>query len=160
MGATASSHHAQCSLGIQVEMVFGQRPYVGTVVSWEALTEFGHRIQHVVLFKDGTKDDYSLGQILKGAEAFVTTRAATGAPAGAPLLQGGGAQVAAASPPVATATVGSVSLGVPASFTNYPFQAYLDNDWVEGWVVDREVLASGDHRWRLQLLAPRHEEVI
>ena len=66
----------------------------------------------------------------------------------------------AASPPVATATVGSVSLGVPASFTNYPFQAYLGNDWVEGRVVDREVLANGDHRWRLQLLAPRHEEVI
>ena len=43
---------------------------------------------------------------------------------------------------------------------NYPFQAYLGTDWVEGRIVDREVLASGDHRWRLQLLAPRHEEVI
>ena len=31
---------------------------------------------------------------------------------------------------------------------------------MEGRVVDREVLASGDHRWRLQLLAPRLEEVI
>jgi len=110
-------------------------------------------------FEDGTKGDYSWEKILKGAEAFVTTRAATGAPAGAPLyiLQGGGAQVAAASPPVATATVGSMSLGVPASFANYPFQAYLGNDWVEGRVVDREVLASGDHRWRVQLPAPRHE---
>jgi len=36
----------------------------------------------------------------------------------------------------------------------------LGNDWVEGRVVDREVLASGDHRWRVQLPAPRHEEVI
>ena len=50
--------------------------------------------------------------------------------------------------------------GVPASFTNYPFQAYLGSDWAEGRVVGREVLASGDHRWRVQLLAPRHEEVI
>jgi len=114
----------------------------------------------VVLFEDGTKIDCSWEQILKGAEAFVTTRAASGAPAGAPSLQRGGAQVAAASPPVATATMGSGSLGVPTSFTNYPFQAYLCNDWVKGRVVDREVLASGDHRWRLQLLAPRHEEVI
>jgi len=160
VGATASSHYAQCVLGVQAEMVFGQRPYVGRVVSWEAFPEFGHRIQHVVLFEDGTKGDYSWEQILKGAEAFVTSRAASGAPAGAPLLQGGASQVAAASPPVATATVDSVSLGVPVSFTNYPFQAYLGNDWVEGRVVDREVLASGDHRWRLQLLAPRHEEVI
>ena len=56
--------------------------------------------------------------------------------------------------------MGSVSLGVPASFTNYPFQAYLGNDWVEERIVDRKVLASGDHRWRLQLLAPRHDEVI
>ena len=125
MGATASSHHAQCSLGIQVEMVFGQRPYVGTVVSWEAFPEFGHRIQHVVLFEDGTKGDYSWGQILKGAEAFVTTRAATGAPAGAPLLQGGGAQVAAASPPVATATVGSVSLGDPPLSRTTPIRSIL-----------------------------------
>ena len=83
-----------------------------------------------------------------------------GAPTGAPLLQGGGAQVAAASPPVATATVGSVSLGVPTSFTHYPFQAHLGSGWVEGRVVGREVLASCDHRWRVQLPAPRHEEVI
>ena len=61
---------------------------------------------------------------------------------------------------MATATVGSVSLGVPASFANYPFQAYLGSDWVEGRIVDREVLARGDHRWRVQLLAPRHEGVI
>jgi len=40
VGATASSHHAQCVLGVQVEMVFGQRPYVDKVVSWEAFPEF------------------------------------------------------------------------------------------------------------------------
>ena len=59
VGATASSHHAQCVLGVKVEMIFGQRPYAGTVVSWEAFPEFGRRIQHVVLFEDGTKGDYS-----------------------------------------------------------------------------------------------------
>ena len=37
---TASSHHAQCFLGVKAEVVFGQRPYVGTVVSWESFPEF------------------------------------------------------------------------------------------------------------------------
>ena len=160
MGATASSHHAQCVLGVKVEMIFGQRPYVGTVVSWEAFPEFGRRIQHVVLFEDGTKGDYSWQRIMEGAEAFVKTRAAPGAPTGAPLLQGGGAPADAAPPPAAALPVDSVSLGVPASFRNYPFQSYLGTEWVEGRIVDREVLASGDHRWRLQLLAPRQHEVI
>jgi len=138
VGATASSHHAQCVLDVEVEMIFGQRPYVGTVVSWEAFPEFGRRIQHVVLFEDGTKGEYSWQHILEGAEAFVKTRTAPGAPAGAPLLQGGGAPADAAPPPAAALPVDSVSLECPPLSGTTLFSPILaPNGWRDGSLIVR-----------------------
>ena len=51
-----------------------------------------------------------------------------------------------------------VALGAPASFASYPLRLFLGGAWVEGRVVNREVSIEHGHRWRVELLAPRHGE--
>ena len=140
-------------------MVFGQRPYVGRAVSWKAFPEFGHRIQHVVLFEDGTKGDYLWGQILKGAEAFVTTCAATGALLERLYCKGEVLRLLRRHHLWQRQQWALCLWECPPLSQTTPFRPILATTGLRGRVVDREVLASGDHRWRVQLLAPRHDEV-
>ena len=51
-----------------------------------------------------------------------------------------------------------VALGAPASFASYPLRLFLGDAWVEGRVVNREVSLEHGHRWRVELLDPRHGE--
>ena len=163
VGATASIHHAQGLLGTKVEMVFEHCPYLGTVVNFEVFPAFGDRILHIVQFDDGMSMDCSFHEVLAGAEAFVRARAASGTSVPVIVLPGVTQQPAQAPPvppPAPLTPAQTVSLGVPASFSAYPFRLLIDEKWAEGRIVDREVTPSGVHRWCLRLLAPRQDEVI
>jgi len=157
-GATTSVHHAQCLLGTRVEMIFAKAPFAGTVQGYEVFSDFGDRIQHLVVFDYGSAQDYAWSEVLAGAEAYIRVRAAPGAnvPAIAvrPVAPKPNTPTAAevtAEPPE------PVALGAPASFASYPLRLFLGDAWVEGRVVDREVSLDG-HRWRVELLDPRHGE--
>jgi hypothetical protein len=78
-GATTSVHHAQCLLGTRVEMIFEKAPFTGTVQDYEVFSDFGDRIQHLVVFDDGSAQDYAWSEVLAGAEAYIRVRAASGA---------------------------------------------------------------------------------
>ena len=163
VGATSSVHHAQALLGTKVEVVFEHNPHVGVVVDFEVFPDFGGRILHIVHFDDGMSMDCSFQEVMAGAEAFVWARATAGAPVPGVVLPAGAQQpppAAPAPPPTPLAPAQAISLGVPSSFGAYPFKLLLNEKWEEGRIVDREVLPSGDHRWRVQLLAPRQDEVI
>jgi len=68
-GATTPVHHAQCLLGTRVEMIFAKAPFAGTVQGYEVFSDFGDRIQHQVVFDDGSAQDYAWSEVLAGAEA-------------------------------------------------------------------------------------------
>ena len=98
-----------------------------------------------------------MSEVLAGAEAHIRVRAASGAnvPAIAvrPVAPKPNTPTAAE---VTTESPEPVALGAPASFASYPLRLFLRDAWVEGRVVNREV--SLGHRWRVELLDPRHGE--
>ena len=60
-------------------MIFGRAPFAGTVQGYEVFSDFGDRIQHQVVFDDGSTQDYAWSEVLAGAEAYIRVRAAPGA---------------------------------------------------------------------------------
>ena len=139
-GATTSVHHAQCLLGTHVEMIFAKAPFAGTVQGYEVFSDFGDRIQDLVVFDDGSAQDNAWSEVLAGAEAYIRVRAASGAklPAIAvwPVAPNPNAPTAAE---VTTGSPEPVALGAPASYASYPLRLFLGDEWVEGRVVDWEV---------------------
>ena len=125
-GATTSVHHAQCLLGTRVGMIFAKAPFAGTVQGYEVFSDFSDRIQHQVVFDDGSAQDYALSGVLAGTEAYIRVRAASGgnAPAIAvqPVAPNPNAPTAAE---VTTESPEPVALGAPASFASYPLRLFL-----------------------------------
>ena len=140
-GATTSVHHAQCLLGTRVEMIFAKAPFAGTVQGYEVFSDFGDRIQHLVVFDYGPAQEYAWSEVMAGAVAHIRVRAASGANAPAialqPVAPNPNAPTAAE---VTTESPEPVALGAPASFASYPLRLFLGDAWVEGRVVNREVL--------------------
>ena len=57
-------HHTQCLLGTRVEMIFAKAPFAGTVQGYEIFSDFGDRIQHLVVFNDGSAQDHAWSGVL------------------------------------------------------------------------------------------------
>jgi len=119
-------HHAQCLLGTRVEMIFAKAPFAGTVQGYDVFSDFVDRIQTLVVFDDGSAQDYAWSEVLAGAEAYIRVRAASGAnvPAIAvqPVAPSPSAPTAAE---VSTESPEPVALGAPASFASYLLRLFL-----------------------------------
>jgi len=163
-GSPSSIFDAQQILGTRVEFPYGQKAFAGTVTGYEVSSDFGDRVQHSVLFDDGTSQDYTLEEVLRVAEAFVRVRAGAANPLPSIVLRPAVNTATGAAPVTPeTAVTGADSsnpmrLDVPASFGTYPLRTFIDGEWVEGRVKHREVSLEHGHRWRVELIAPREAE--
>lgn len=154
LGSIRCPHAAQQLIGMPVDFNFqGHGIFSGTVTGFDVKEEHAGAILHVVTFTDGDVEEYSFNKIISANRQYLAARCPSDVTK--PIVLNGAAREPMhvlqdfSLPPPAPCV-----LPLTAGLASYPLRIPLGNDTVQVRIVEHQVTAAGEHRYRAELPVP------